>query len=251
MRMRGPAGKGNKMASNMSQDRRDAMHWAEEWRIRQRNKRILVVVCVIVALALLGFILSYVSVMVSRSTFESEEAMKEALQGRYTTEYEDTDIVIDGDTVTLSYYNRSHYDLEYAQKYGYSEYEDSAYEDKVVKWDYNRGVIVLDWMEEIKVDKEGNLVYYDQPYKKTDAPKPTPFDPSLLNHEKEDGEEAADAAGGSGTEDAGAADDAASGADMPEEEQAAQEESEESLEKTEEKAEDAGVEPLPETGNDV
>lgn len=145
----------------MTQDRRDAMHWAEEWRIRQRNKRILLIVLAIVAVAVLAFIINYVSIMVSRTTYASEEEMKAALQGRYETDYAE-DIVIEGDKVTLTYYNQSHYDLEYAEKYGYSDYEDSVYDDEVVEWDYRRGQIKLQWMDTITVDKEGNLVYYHQ-----------------------------------------------------------------------------------------
>ena len=136
----------------MTQDRRDAMHWAEEWRIRQRNKRILLIVLAIVAVALLAFIINYVSIMVSRTTYASEEEMKAALQGRYETDYAE-DIVIDGDSLTLTYYNQSHYDLEYAEKYGYSDYEDSVYDDEVVEWDYRRGQIKLKWMDTITVTK--------------------------------------------------------------------------------------------------
>lgn len=89
----------------MTQDRRDAMHWAEEWRIRQRNKRILLIVVAVLAVALLAFIINYVSIMVSRTTYASEEEMKAALQGRYETDYAE-DIVIDGDSLTLTYYNQ-------------------------------------------------------------------------------------------------------------------------------------------------
>ena len=45
---------------NMSQDRREAMHWAEEWRIRQRNKKIVLGVVVVVALATCGYALGRV-----------------------------------------------------------------------------------------------------------------------------------------------------------------------------------------------
>ena len=174
-------GKGKKMANTgMTQDRRDAMHWAEEWRIKQRNKRILLIVVAVLAVALLAFIINYVSIMVSRTTYASEEEMKAALQGRYETDYAE-DIVIDGDSLTLTYYNQSHYDLEYAEKYGYSDYEDSVYDDEIVKWDYRRGEIKLKWMDTIEVDKDGNLIYYKQTFSKTNDPKPTPLDPSLLS----------------------------------------------------------------------
>ena len=230
----------------MTQDRRDAMHWAEEWRIRQRNKRILLIVLAIVAVALLAFIINYVSIMVSRTTYASEEEMKAALQGRYETDYAE-DIVIDGDSLTLTYYNQSHYDLEYAEKYGYSDYEDSVYDDEVVEWDYRRGQIKLKWMDTITVDKSGNLVYCHQQYKKTNEPKPTPLDPSLLSQYKQGYEDGLNA----GEEDADSSDDAASGAGLTEEEQEAQDAVQESQDETQAAAEEAGVEPLPEAGDDV
>lgn len=230
----------------MTQDRRDAMHWAEEWRIRQRNKRILLIVLAIVAVAVLAFIINYVSIMVSRTTYASEEEMKAALQGRYETDYAE-DIVIDGDSLTLTYYNQSHYDLEYAEKYGYSDYEDSVYDDEIVEWDYRRGQIKLKWMDTITVDKSGNLVYYHQQYKKTNDPKPTPLDPSLLSQYKQGYEDGLNA----GEEDADTSDDAASGAGLTEEEQEAQDAVQESQDETQAAAEEAGVEPLPEAGDDV
>ena len=230
----------------MTQDRRDAMHWAEEWRIRQRNKRILLIVLAIVAGALLAFIINYVSIMVSRTTYASEEEMKAALQGRYETDYAE-DIVIDGDSLTLTYYNQSHYDLEYAEKYGYSDYEDSVYDDEIGEWDYRRGQIKLKWMDTITVDKSGNLVNYHQQYKKTNEPKPTPLDPSLLSQYKQGYEDGLNA----GEEDADSSDDAASGAGLTEEEQEAQDAVQESQDETQAAAEEAGVEPLPEAGDDV
>lgn len=230
----------------MTQDRRDAMHWAEEWRIRQRNKRILLIVVAVLAVALLAFIINYVSIMVSRTTYASEEEMKAALQGRYETDYAE-DIVIDGDSLTLTYYNQSHYDLEYAEKYGYSDYEDSVYDDEIVEWDYRRGQIKLKWMDTITVDKSGNLVYYHQQYKKTNEPTPTPLDPSLLSQYKQGYEDGLNA----GEEDADSSDDAASGAGLTEEEQEAQDAVQESQDETQAAAEEAGVEPLPEAGDDV
>ena len=232
--------------TGMTQDRRDAMHWAEEWRIRQRNKRILLIVVAVLAVALLAFIINYVSIMVSRTTYASEEEMRAALQGRYETDYAE-DIVIDGDSLTLTYYNQSHYDLEYAEKYGYSDYEDSVYDDEIVEWDYRRGQIKLKWMDTITVDKSGNLVYYHQQYKKTNDPKPTPLDPSLLSQYKQGYEDGLNA----GEEDADTSDDAASGAGLTEEEQEAQDAVQESQDETQAAAEEAGVEPLPEAGDDV
>ncbi len=222
------------------------MHWAEEWRIRQRNKRILLIVVAVLAVALLAFIINYVSIMVSRTTYASEEEMKAALQGRYETDYAE-DIVIDGDSLTLTYYNQSHYDLEYAEKYGYSDYEDSVYDDEIVEWDYRRGQIKLKWMDTITVDKSGDLVYYHQQYKRTNEPKPTPLDPSLLSQYKQGYEDGLNA----GEEDADSSDDAASGAGLTEEEQEAQDAVQESQDETQAAAEEAGVEPLPEAGDDV
>lgn len=224
------------------------MHWAEEWRIRQRNKKIVLGVVVVVALALLAFIISYVSIMVSRTTYESEEAMKAALQGRFATDYAE-DIVIEGDNLTLTYYNQSHYDLEYAEKYGYSDYEDSVYDDEIVKWDYRRGEIKLNWMDTITIDKDGDLVYYSQKYRKTNEPKPTPIDPSLLSQYRQGYEDGLTA--GESSEDAETPDDAAAGAGLTDEEQEAQDAVRESQDETQEAAEEAGVEPLPETGDNV
>ena len=204
-------------------------------------------VVVVVALALLAFIISYVSIMVSRTTYESEEAMKAALQGRFATDYAE-DIVIEGDNLTLTYYNQSHYDLEYAEKYGYSDYEDSVYDDEIVKWDYRRGEIKLNWMDTITIDKDGDLVYYSQKYRKTNEPKPTPLDPSLLSLYKKGYE---DSLNDEDEASENSSDVAADGSSLNEEEQDAQEKTEESQEKTQESAQEAGVEPLPEDGNDV
>ena len=234
---------------NMTQDRRDAIHWAEEWRIRQRRNKIIIGVAAVLVIAMLGFLISFVSVRVSRTMYSSEEEMKAALQGRFETDYAE-DIVIDGDTITLTYYNQSHYDLEFAETYGYSEYDDSVYEDKVVKWDYRRGEIKLDWMSTITVDKDGNLRYYSQAFVKTNEPKPTPIDPSELSLYKKgySDSEAANAE----DEEAEESDETASGDDaMTAEEAAGQEASAESQEETQAAAEEAGVEPLPETGDDV
>jgi hypothetical protein len=164
----------------MDKDRREAQLWAEEWNIKQKSRRRFAVIAVLLIIAAIGVGLHYVGIFVSRTTYASEAEMKAALQGRYETDYAE-DIVIDGDTVTLTYYNPSHYSLEYAEEYGYSDYEDSIYEDTVVKWDYRIGEIKCNWMDSIKVDKNGNLVYYDQVYKKTNDPKPVPLDPSELS----------------------------------------------------------------------
>ena len=91
----------------MDQDRREAQLWAEEWKIKQRNRRILRVVLALVLICAIGVGLHYVGIMVARMTFNSAEEMKTYLQGRYETDYAE-DIVIEGDTVTLTYYNPSH-----------------------------------------------------------------------------------------------------------------------------------------------
>lgn len=238
----------------MSQDRRDAMRWAEEWRIKQRNKKILYIVLGVVAVAVLAAVISYVSVIVSRTIYASEEEMKTALQGRFETDYAE-DIVIDGDNVTLTYYNQSHYDLEYAERYGYSDYEDSVYDDVVTEWDYRHGQIKLKWMDTLKVDKEGNLVYYNQTFKKTDNPPPTPLDPSELSIYKkayEDAQAEEDAAAADESAEAGtdAAADAENGTpELTEEEQAAQEAVQESQLETQAAANEAGIEPATEEGS--
>jgi hypothetical protein len=164
----------------MDKDRREAQQWAEEWKIKQKNRRTLRIILVLLLIAAIGVGLHFVGVLVSRTTYASADEMKAALQGRYETDYAE-DIVIDGDKVTLTYYNPSHYSLEYAEEYGYSDYEDSVYEDTVVEWDYRDGEIKCGWMDKIWVNKEGNLVYYDQEFKKTSDPKPTPLDPSELS----------------------------------------------------------------------
>ncbi len=226
----------------MDQDRRDALHWAEEWKIKRRNRRILTAVLAVVIVAALGFVINYVSILGSRTIYSSEEEMKTALQGRFVTDYAE-DIIIDGDTITLTYYNQSHYDLEYAERYGYSDYGDSVYEDQIIEWDYRRGQIKCRWMDTISIDKEGKLHYYSQEFSKTDSPVPTPIDPSELSLYKK---------GYSDSEDANSEDeDADTGEEMTEEEQAAQDAVQESQDETQAAAEDAGVEPLPEAGDDV
>ena len=227
----------------MDKDRRDAQLWAEEWKIKQRNRRLLLVILVVALIAAIGVGLHYVGVFVSRTTYASEAEMKAALQGRYETDYAE-DIVIDGDTITLTYYNPSHYSLEYAEEYGYSEYEDSVYEDTVAKWDYRDGEIEGTWMSSIKVDKEGNLVYYDQVFKKTNDPKPTPLDPSELSLFKKGYDSAQDEQNALEDEDSDA--DAAEGedADTAAEDDPALEASQESRIETQAAADSAGVKAL-------
>ena len=204
----------------MDKDRRAAEAWAQEWQIKQKNRRIIKVLAIIAIIIALYFVIHFITIKATRTTFSSEEEMRSALQGRYETDYVE-DIEIIGDEITLTYYEVSHYDIEYAEKYGYSEYDDYVYEDTVAEWDYREGVIRGNWMSEIRVDKDGNLRYYSQTYKKTDADKPVPFDPSLLKSDTP----AADADEEFYTDD----------------EEAGLEESRESLDQTEEAAEDAGI----------
>ena len=224
---------------NMTQDRRDAIHWAEEWRIRQRRNKIIIGVAAVLVIAMLGFLISFVSVRVSRTMYSSEEEMKAALQGRFETDYAE-DIVIDGDTITLTYYNQSHYDLEYAERYGYSEYEDSVYEDDIVEWDYRRGEIKCSWMDSLYVDKDGNLVYLKQAFRKTDNPKPTPIDPSELSLYKKGYN---DSQAEENEEDEAAYDDG-----LTSEEALGQEAAQESKDETQEAAEDAGIDAYMDSG---
>lgn len=199
----------------MNDDRRAADAWALEWKIRQRNKKIIKVIAAILLIAALWFVIHFITVFTTRMTFGSEEEMRAAMQGRFESDYAE-DIEIIGDDITLTYYEISHYDKEYAEKYGYSEYDDYVYEDTVEEWDYRNGVIKCRWMSELKIDKKGRLVYNSQVFTKTDAEKPVPFDPSELK--------STDAA-----------------EDLPEEEQEALDASQESLEETEEAAEEAEI----------
>lgn len=222
---------------NYDQNRREAMYWAEEWALKQRRKKILIVLGAVAVAVVLGFAINYISILGSRTVFHSEEEMRAAIQGRYATDTFE-DFYIEGDDVTLTYYNMSHYDRDYAERYGYDEYDDSIYEDKIEKWDYRRGVIKFHWMSDVYVDKDGNLVYYQQVFKKTDKPAPEPIDPSTLNNYHPEGEEEAlpeegeDIQAEDGTEEN--TEDGGMGA---------AEKQQENLEETQEAAEEAGVIP--------
>lgn len=206
----------------MDQDRRDAAAWAKEWYIRQKNRRLIAAIAFLLLLAAIAYAVHFAVVHVERTTFRSAEDMRKAMQGRYAIERGYEDIVIDGDDIVLTYLSFSHYNREYAEKYGYDYYgEDSVYEDRVVKWDHRNGVIKTAWMGDMVVDKNGNIRRGDDYYwifYRTDKPRPDPIDPSTLN----------DPEGGSG-------------ADISTEEEEAIEELQEDLESTEEAAEDAGI----------
>ena len=127
------------------------------------------------------------------------------------------------DEIVLTYLSYSHYDRDYAERYGYDySGDDSVYDDHIVEWDYRNGVIKTQWMGDIIVDKNGNIRRGDRYYStfyKTDEPRPEPIDPSTLSNPE-------------GDEDA----------DISTEEEEAFEEREESLESTEDAAEDAVIE---------
>lgn len=168
------------------QDRRDAAAWAQEWQIRRKNRRIILIVAAIAAAAIIALAIRFVTVQVTRSTYGSEEEMRAALQGRFESDYAE-DIEIIGDDITLTYYEISHYDIDYAEQYGYSEYGDSVYDDRVVKWDYRHGLIKCSWMSDIEVDKDGNLILHKYTtLRRTTADRPTPIDPSMLTNNGRD-----------------------------------------------------------------
>jgi len=177
----------------MDQDRREAAAWAEEWRIEHKRKRIIAAAAAVILIAVIAFAVIFITRMAMRTTFSSADEMKEAVQGRYAIGRYYEDIVIEGNNITHTYLAWSHYDRRYAEEYGYDADEDSVYEDRVVKWDYRRGVIKTEWMGDFIVDKDGNLrrgsysIYY-----KTDEPRPDPIDPATLGQPSSD--EEADAA---------------------------------------------------------
>ena len=103
----------------MDQDRRDAAAWAKEWQIRQKNRRLLMALGFIALLALIGYMIYFTIVHVERTTFKSVEDMRKAMQGRYAIERDYEDIIIEGDEIILTYMSFSHYDREFAEKYGY------------------------------------------------------------------------------------------------------------------------------------
>lgn len=221
---------------NYDQNRREAMYWAEEWALKQKRKKLFIALGSVAAVVVIGFAIYYLSILGSRTVFKSEEEMRSAIQGRFASSmYED--FYFEGDDVTLTYYSVSHYDRDYAESYGYEEYDDSVYEDKVEKWDYRTGTIKFRWMSDVYVDRNGDLVYYSQVFKKTDEPAPEPIDPSTLKNYNPEGEEAAqeeseDLQAAEGSEDN--AEDGAAGA---------AEKQQENLEETQEAAEEAGIIP--------
>ena len=143
----------------MDQDRRDANAWAKEWYIRQKNRRLLMVLGAILLVAAIGYAVHFTIVHVERTTFRSTEDMRKAMQGRFAMERDYEDIIIEGDEVTLTYLAYTHYNREYAERYGYDyDEQDSVYEDHVEKWDYRNGVIRTQWMGDLIVDKNGKAI---------------------------------------------------------------------------------------------
>ena len=169
----------------MDQDRRDAAAWAKEWQIRKKNRRLLTALGFLLLLAVIGYAIHFTIVHVERTTFRSVEDMRKAMQGRYAIERDYEDIIIEGDEITLTYLSFSHYDRQFAEKYGYDySGEDSVYDDHIEEWDYRNGVIRTQWMGDIIVDKNGNIRRGDRYYStfyKTDKPRPEPIDPSTLS----------------------------------------------------------------------
>lgn len=167
----------------MDQERRDAAAWAQEWAIRKKNRRIIRIIAALVLIWVFGMLVNLISVRMTRMTFGSEEEMRKSLQGRYAIDRSYEDIIIEGDDITVTYYEVSHYNLDYAREYGYSEeFGNTVYEAVVTEWDYRHGVIKTDWMDDIIVDQDGNLIRYrTSKYVKTDKPAPTPIDPAELN----------------------------------------------------------------------
>ena len=212
----------------MDQDRRDAAAWAKEWQIRQKNRRLLMALGFLLLLAVIGYMIHFTIVHVERTTFKSVEDMRKAMQGRYAIERDYEDIIIEGDEITLTYLSFSHYDREFAEKYGYDySGEDSVYDDHIEEWDYRNGVIRTQWMGDIIVDKNGNIRRGDRYYStfyKTDKPRPEPIDPSTLSTPEGD-----------------------INADISAEDEQLFEEREEIIESTEDAAEEA----VPEGENDV
>ena len=174
----------------MDQDRRDAAAWAKEWQIRQKNRRLLLALGFLLLLAVIGYMIHFTIVHVERTTFKSVEDMRKAMQGRYAIERDYEDIIIEGDEITLTYMSFSHYDREFAEKYGYDySGEDSVYDDHIEEWDYRNGVIRTQWMGDIIVDMNGNIRRGDRYYStffRTDKPRPEPIDPSTLSNPEGD-----------------------------------------------------------------
>lgn len=171
----------------MDESRRHAEAWAQDWRIRKRNRTIIAIIAGILVFTLVFGLISYLSDRIPRMTFSSEEEMKEAVQGRYAIESSYIDLVIEGDLVTLTYWSYSHYNKDYAEKYGYDAEQDSVHTDHIVKWDYKRGVLKTEWMDDLIIDRDGNIHKgkYTTLYK-TDRPRPDPIDPSTLNNPEGD-----------------------------------------------------------------
>ena len=71
----------------MDQDRRDAAAWAREWQIKQKNRRLLMVLGGIVLVAVAAFLIKAAIVLLERTTFGSEEEMRAALEAACAWEF--------------------------------------------------------------------------------------------------------------------------------------------------------------------
>lgn len=173
----------------MDESRRHAQAWAEEWRLRKRNRRIVTIVVAVIAVIVVFGVIGYMSNYIPRMKFNSEEEMKAAVQGRYAIESSYTDLIIEGDEVTLTYLAYSHYNRDYAERYGYDADKDNVLTDHIVKWDYKHGVLKTEWMDDLIIDKDGNIHRgkYTTLYKTT-RPRPEPIDPATLEHPEGDPE---------------------------------------------------------------
>lgn len=226
----------------MDQDRRDAAAWAEEWRIKHKNRKIIGVIAAIAFVVLAVWGASRISEIMNRTIFSSEAEMREAMQGRFAIERWYEDIIIEGDEVTLTFLSMSHYDRDYAERHGYDYEEDSVYHDRVVEWDYRHGVIRTEWMSEMIVDKKGNIRRYgNTTYYRTNKPRPEPIDPATLNYNGigDGGDSAGDGTDNSAGDSAGNDNGSAGTSEESEDIEAR----DESLEATQEAASAAGVVP--------
>ena len=60
----------------MDQDRRDAAAWAKEWQIKRKNRAILYVLASILAVAMIGWLISFIVIHSERSTYGSVEEIR-------------------------------------------------------------------------------------------------------------------------------------------------------------------------------
>ena len=68
----------------MDESRRHAQAWAEEWRLRKRNRRIVTIVVAVIAVIVVFGVIGYMSNYIPRMKFNSEEEMKAAAYRAHT-----------------------------------------------------------------------------------------------------------------------------------------------------------------------